>query len=174
MAEDSAQVITRLLIEDFKRRVLLESLPRIRRCLAELTPEQIWYRPNEMSNSIGNLLLHLNGNVRQWILNGLGRLPDTRHRDQEFAERKPLSTEILLAGLESTLAEVEMVVDQLTSADLVALRPVQCFEETGVSILMHVAEHFSYHTGQIAYITKSLAKVDLAFYAGQNLQQTSP
>lgn len=173
MAEQTAEVITRLLIEDFKRRLLVESLPRLRQCLSLLTPEQIWYRPNEMSNAIGNLLLHLNGNVSQWILNGLGRMPDHRRRDEEFAERRTLSADTLMTKLESTLAEVEKVVDQLTYEDLVTLRPVQCFEETGVSILMHVAEHFSYHTGQITYITKFITQADLGFYNGQNLQQTN-
>jgi len=74
-------------------------LPRIVRCLEELSREQIWWRANPASNSVGNLVLHLTGNVRQWIISGLGGEPDNRQRDQEFTERGPLPRRVLVAGL---------------------------------------------------------------------------
>lgn len=172
MSNDNFARIAELLKEEFKRRLILESMPRIEKCLAWLNTQQIWYRPNDQSNSIGNLLLHLNGNVRQWILNGLGGQPDFRHRDEEFTARELLTASQLIFPLQETMQQVVNVVDKLTPEDLVHKRPVQCYEETGVSILMHVAEHFSYHTGQIAYITKALEGKDLAFYDGQALNKT--
>ena len=74
-------------------------LPRIISCLERLSPEQIWWRPNEASNSVGNLVLHLTGNVRQWIISGLGGAADIRQRDLEFSERGPLPRRVLVSRL---------------------------------------------------------------------------
>ena len=165
-----ARSITQALIEDVLLRLMKESLPRIQSCLDRLTNEQVWWRPNESSNSIGNLLLHLNGNVNQWIGNGLGNLPDYRRRQTEFDERDQLDKDKLISMLSETMRQAQAIIEQVSPEDLLRKRPVQTFEETGMSILVHVTEHFSYHTGQIAYITKMLTADSLDFYAGVILE----
>ncbi|HEX5111849.1 MAG TPA: DinB family protein, partial [Saprospiraceae bacterium] len=147
-----------------------ESLPRIMECLDKITNEQIWWRPNETSNSIGNLVLHLCGNVRQWIGTGLGELPDHRKRQTEFDERRVIDKETLKSELSNTMLMAKDVISKVSEQALLQTRPVQTFEETGLTILIHVTEHFSYHTGQIAYITKMLTDKALGFYEGIPLE----
>ena len=158
------------LVEEVILRLYDESLPRILKCLDQLENEQIWWRPNESSNSIGNLVLHLCGNVSQWIYSGLGGYPDHRKRQAEFDERTGIDKSELSDLLIRTMEKVKPVIHQVTAADLMQKRPVQTFRETGLSILVHVTEHFSYHTGQIAYITKMLTANPLGFYDGVNLE----
>jgi uncharacterized damage-inducible protein DinB len=168
--QTEAQTITQALVDDVLVRLMKESLPRIQSCVSQLTNDQIWWRPNESSNSIGNLLLHLNGNVNQWIGTGLGNLPDDRKRQAEFDERDLVDKELLMASLSETMRRAQSIIEQVGPYDLLRKRPVQTFEETGISILVHVTEHFSYHTGQIAYITKMLTDHSLDFYAGITLE----
>lgn len=160
------------LIAEAKRRLFDESQPRLIKCLSALTLEQIWWRPNPQSNSAGNIVLHLCGNVRQWIGTGLGGKPDHRQRDTEFAERGPIPVADLIDRLNDTLAEAREVLDALDPTTLLQPRRVQGFTETGLSIIFHVVEHFSYHTGQVAWITKAAANMDLGFYAGKPLNRT--
>lgn len=161
------------LIQEAKRRLFEESFPRVRQCLAELTEEQIWDRPNTNSNSVGNLVLHLEGNVRQWIISGLGKQADTRKRQSEFDERGPLPTSSLLKHLDQLEIETTKVLDEVTSEDLLQVHSVQGFQESGLSIITHVIEHFSYHVGQISYVVKAQNDIDLKYYEGQELDQTT-
>ena len=138
-------------------------LPRIVRCLEELSREQIWWRANPASNSVGNLVLHLTGNVRQWIISGLGGEPDNRQRDQEFTERGPLPRRVLVAGLRQTVEEACQVLRKLSATDLARRHTIQGFRVSGLEVTYHVAEHFSHHAGQIILITKMLAGRDLKF-----------
>jgi uncharacterized damage-inducible protein DinB len=158
-----------LVLAECKRHLFQESLPRLKKCLSELSEEEIWYRPNSETVSAGNLVLHLCGNVRQWIVSTLGRTADNRKRQTEFDEWGPIPTSELLERLESTLAEAESVIDKLEHEALTGIHRVQGMEETGVAILIHVVEHFSYHTGQISYITKSNRGIDLGYYRGVDL-----
>ncbi len=161
---------TRALIEETKRRLFDEGITRIIICLNKLTLEQIWWRPNEHSNSIGNLTLHLCGNVRQWILSGIGAQEDIRTRDQEFDQRAAIDKEILINDLHKLEQEVRMVLDQIQPSELLKKRLVQnIYEESALSILIHVVEHFSYHVGQISWITKMQLDIDLGYYEGQDL-----
>ena len=159
------------LVRESKRRLFEESLPRIRTCLAQLSVDEIWARPNEQTVSAGNLVLHLAGNVRQYVVAALGGVPDVRERQGEFDEKGPMATADLLARLERTMTEASGVIDRLDSAMLLRTYRVQGFVESGLSILVHVVEHFSYHTGQIAYIVKSRKNVDLGFYRGKDLNR---
>jgi uncharacterized damage-inducible protein DinB len=165
----SADQLRNALIEEVLLRIYDESLPRILKCMDQLDNDRIWWRPNESSNSIGNLVLHLCGNVSQWIYTGLGGFPDTRQRQAEFDERRVLEKEELRQLLLSTMEKIKPVIINLQESDLLRKRPVQTFEETGLAILIHVTEHFSYHTGQIAYITKMLTGQPLGFYDGITL-----
>ncbi len=158
-----------LLVREVRRRLMEENVPRIKKCLSELTTEEIWYRPNENSNSVGNLVLHLCGNVRQWLLSGLGGYTDNRRRQQEFDEKGPFPTSILLRHLDELMEEVDKVLNRVTSEQLLLPVEIQGFMETGVSVLVHVIEHFSYHTGQITYYVKWRKNINMAYYAGKNL-----
>jgi uncharacterized damage-inducible protein DinB len=137
--------------------------PRITRCLELLSEEDIWWRPHSTSNSVGNLVLHLSGNVRQWIISGLGGAPDVRERDQEFAELGPIPRPALVARLEETVAEAGGVLGRLTARDLERERVIQGFRVTGFKAIFHIAEHFAYHAGQIILITKLRRGEDLGF-----------
>jgi len=164
--------IHQLLIKESRRRLLGESLPRIRKCLGELTEAQLWLRPNDSTVSAGNLVLHMIGNIRQWILTGLGDAPDKRIRQSEFDETGPIPEDELLTEIEAVMIKTGEVLDGLSEEDLKAEKIIQGFSETGLSILVHVIEHTSYHTGQITYITKSLKNVDLKYYEGFDLDRT--
>jgi hypothetical protein len=141
----------------------LHHLPRIVHCLGLLTDEQIWWRPNEASNSIGNMVLHLSGNVRQWIISGLGGEPDRRERDKEFAEHGPVPRGELVNKLEKTVQEACRIISRLTPRELAKPRVIQKFNVTGFIAVNHVAEHFAFHSGQILYVTKMLKGDDLGF-----------
>jgi len=138
-------------------------LPRIISCLQQLSLEQIWWRPNEASNSVGNLVLHLTGNVRQWIISGLGGAPDVRQRDREFSERGPLPRRVLVSRLRRTVEEACRVLGRLSPEDLARVHTIQKFRATGRDATFHVAEHFSHHAGQIMLLTKMLTGNDLKF-----------
>jgi uncharacterized damage-inducible protein DinB len=167
----TAEAIHAALVRECRRRLLDESLPRIRKCVAELSDEDLWFRPNEQSNSVGNLILHLCGNVGQYVISGLGGAPDVRERSKEFSERGPVSRAELLARLDRTLEEAGRTLDRLDPEALLGKRVVQGFEYDGVGILVHVVEHFSYHTGQIVYFVKARKGLDLGFYPGVDLNR---
>lgn len=163
--------IAALLIDECRRRLLQESIPRIRKCLEQLSEEEIWLRPNAELVSVGNLVLHLCGNVRQWLVSALGGKPDERQRDAEFSEKGPLPTSRLLDMLRTLEREITETLNRLDKDDLTRDYVVQGFEESGVSILVHVMEHFSYHVGQIAYFTKLRKETQLHFYRGLDLSK---
>ncbi len=138
-------------------------LPRILSCLEELSPRQIWWRPHETSSSVGNLVLHLAGNVRQWIVCGLGGAEDVRQRDREFHERGPLPRRVLAARLRMAVGDACRVLRKLPAEDLARVHRTQKYRVTGMEAIFHVAEHFSHHAGQIILMTKLLTGRDLRF-----------
>ncbi|MGH7476197.1 MAG: DUF1572 family protein [Longimicrobiales bacterium] len=141
-----------------------EYLPKIRACVGRLSDEELWSRPNEASNSVANLLLHLAGNLRQWIVSGVGGAPDTRARDAEFATRGGLGRGELLAALEASVAEADAILAALPAERLAEQRLVQQQDVTVLDAIYHAVEHFAGHTYQIAYITKATTGEDLGFY----------
>lgn len=149
-----------------KARSLLgeEYLPKIERCLEKLSDEEVWWRANEESNSIGNLLLHLAGNARQWIVCGVGDHVDERVRQQEFDERRLLSRGEVLARIKDTLAEVDAVLADFDITRILEQRRIQGCDVTALDAIFHVVEHFSMHTGQIILLTKIIKGVNLKFY----------
>jgi uncharacterized damage-inducible protein DinB len=155
-------------------------LVKIAAALSELTDEQVWWRPNDASNSAGNLILHLSGNVRQWIIAGVGGQPNLRDRASEFAERRQIGRDALLELLTATLNEVDAALAKLED-DVVAAQsdaPLQreCmpqgFTQTVLDAIFHVVEHFSYHTGQIVFIAKWKAADQVRLYDDQQLNLT--
>ena len=141
-----------------------EYLPKLERCLEQLSDEQIWWRANEKSNSIGNLLLHLSGNARQWIVCGLGGAADARVRQQEFDERRMIPRAELLETVRQTLRDVDVVLAGFDHGKLLDRYPIQGTTASALEAIFHVTEHFSMHTGQIILLTKLLAERDLGFY----------
>jgi uncharacterized damage-inducible protein DinB len=136
---------------------------RIETCAGKLTPEQIWTRGAEHENAIGNLMLHLAGNVRQWIICGVGGAEDRRDRDSEFDARSGADS---LERLRGTVSEAVEVLTALPHSRLAERRTIQKhYEVTVLEAIYHVVEHFSMHTGQIIFATKLLTGSDLAFYA---------
>jgi hypothetical protein len=150
---------------EFSRWKLLEEYwPRLRECVASLSDEQVWWRPNDQSNSAGNLLLHLNGNVRQWLIASFNRQYDSRDRPAEFGERTVIPASALLEKLGATMQEASAVLARLTEDDLVAMYDIQGYRVSGLHAVYQVVEHFGMHYGQIVYITKILRSEDLGFY----------
>jgi uncharacterized damage-inducible protein DinB len=137
---------------------------RIETCLGKLTAEQVWARGSENENAIGNLVLHLSGNVRQWIVSGVGGAPDSRQRDREFAARGAVPVEELAGQLRAAVADAILVLDGVTAQRLAQRVVVQGYETTVLGAIYHVVEHFSGHTGQIIFATKMLTGSDLGFY----------
>ena len=139
-------------------------LPKIERCLEQLSNEQIWWRPNSTSNSIGNLILHLCGNARQWIVSGLGGGLDERNRDSEFLQRDIIERSELSKHLKNTLVVVDQVLARLDPHMLLERHTIQSNDVDPLEAVFHVTEHFSMHTGQIIMLTKILTGSDLSFY----------
>jgi uncharacterized damage-inducible protein DinB len=139
-------------------------LPKIERCLEKLSDEQIWWRANEESNSIGNLILHLCGNARQWIVCGVGSAPDKRNRDSEFQQRDLIPRDELIALLRSTLTDVDATLQSIDPSTLLEFRKIQGNDVDILEAVFHVTEHFSMHTGQIIMLTKMTTSADLRFY----------
>ncbi len=149
---------------DFSVRKLEQYAARIRDCLGRLSGEQIWRRGGEHENAVGNLVLHLCGNLRQWIGHGAGGLADVRERPAEFAARSGLSREELAARLDETVREATAVLRALTPARLLETLVLQGYQVTVLEAVYHAVEHFSHHTGQILYATKQLTGEDLGYY----------
>ena len=165
--------LSKLIAQEFKRRVFDESFVRIEKCLQMLSDDEIWTKPNDQTNSIGNLVLHLMGNARQYIISGLGGEKDERKRNLEFQMSSRCSTEELRSKMKSLKVELTEVINGLTHEQLTSTFRVQGFEEKGINIAIHVIEHFSYHVGQIALYTKLIKNKDLGFYAGLDLDAKS-
>ena len=137
---------------------------RVETCLGKLTPEQIWTRGADNQNAVGNLVLHLNGNVRQWILSGVGGAPNARDRDAEFSARGGESAEALGRSLRESVDAAIGLFRTLPPARLAERVTIQGHDVTVLEAIFHVVEHFSGHTGQIIFVTKMFSGQDLGFY----------
>jgi uncharacterized damage-inducible protein DinB len=163
-AGQTASTASAVFISEARYLLREEFLPKIERCLDQLSDEQVWWRANERSNSIGNLILHISGNARQWIVSGLGGDADDRKRDAEFAERRIVPRGELLAHLKTAVNDVDRTLETFDTARLLDQFQIQDTTTTALAAILHVTEHFSMHTGQIILLAKMLADVDLVFY----------
>jgi hypothetical protein len=143
---------------------LRRSESRIASCLDLLSKEQVWWREADTQNAIGNLVLHLCGNVGQWVLSGVGGRPDIRDRDREFAARESASPEELKASLHRTIDEAVAVIENVPPDRLTDRLTIQGYDLSVLEAIYNVVEHFGLHTGQILYATKLLTQKDLGFY----------
>jgi hypothetical protein len=177
------QPTTTSLFLEFSRIKLTEQYwPRMKQAVESLSDEQVWWRPNDASNSVGNLMLHLNGNVTQWLLASFSREKDERDRPAEFSTRPPKPKEglngapdrlggaptrdELIARLGATVVHAGQMLERLTEAELVATWQIQGFTVSGLQAVYQVIEHFALHYGQILYITKQLKGQDLGYTSG--------
>jgi len=146
-----------------------EGRRRLHHCLGLLDDARAWHRPNRNTVSVGNLVLHLCGNVDQWVNATLGGTEDTRARDREFDEPGPIPRGELLALLDRTVDRALAVIATVEEEQLARTCRVQAFEVTGTGILLHVVEHFSYHVGQVTLHTKLMLDTDTGYYSGISL-----
>lgn len=150
---------------DCSVRRLRQSVDRIEKCVLRLTEEQVWMREHASENAVGNLLLHLAGNVRQWLIAGVGGTPDTRDRDSEFNAQGGLSKSEMVASLRGTVEEACKVIQPLTAERLAESVHIQKYDVTVLEAIYHVVEHFAQHTGQIIFATKMLTGEETGFYS---------
>ena len=150
---------------DYSARKLQQLSGRIEDCLGRLTDEQVWARGAESENAVGNLVLHLSGNLRQWIVAGVGGRPDIRQRDAEFGARGGLSAHALAGHLSGIVREAARVIETLGPDRLAQRLTVQGYNVTLLEAVYSAVEHFSGHTGQIIYATKLLTGEDLGYYS---------
>jgi hypothetical protein len=156
--------VTTLFLEYSRQKLIEQDWPRLRGCVEPLTEEQIWWRPNAASNSIGNLILHLNGNVGQWLVASFNRQEDNRNRSAEFDAQGAIPAAALLDQLGATMQAASHVLARLTPADLLAQYEIQGYKVSGLYAVYQVVEHFAMHYGQILYIAKNMSGKDLGFY----------
>jgi uncharacterized damage-inducible protein DinB len=163
-----AQDVATLFLTYSHKKLLEQYWPRLCGVVEPLTDEQVWWRPNEASNSIGNLLLHLNGNVHQWLVGSFNHAADGRNRPAEFSERARIPAPELLGRLGATLEEASKVLTRLTAEELAAPMEIQGYQVTGLDAVYQVVEHFGLHYGQILYIVKTLTGANLRLYRELN------
>lgn len=162
--------------DEFRRAVmkkLVQDLEQIGRCAGLLSEAQAWSRPNEHCNSAANLILHLTGNVRQWIVAGLGGATFERDRPGEFAARDAGPHAPIYAELERVVQAALRVIGSLDDAGLERRYSIQGYDVSGLEACFHVAEHFSFHTGQIVHMTKAILDVDLSLFDAQGRRMQS-
>jgi uncharacterized damage-inducible protein DinB len=162
MNENNA--IAALFLDKSRALLTTDYLVKIERCLERIGEEDVWWRPNEASNSIGNLILHLCGNVTMWIIGGVGRRPFERHRQQEFDERRAIPATELLARLRSVVSDADDVIGGVTSSELLARRQIQGYDVSVLEAIYHVVEHFGMHTGQIILLSKARTGEDFSLW----------
>lgn len=159
------------LIEEFKQRVFAESYERIYRCLSLINDDDLWMSPSKNLPTVGNLVLHLCGNARQWILSGLGEATDNRDREAEFVIHKNIKKSDLIFLMENLKTNLNEVLDHIPEHRIHDYTHIQGFKTTGFSAIVHVIEHFSYHTGQITTLTKWITNKETGYYSGLDLNQ---
>ena len=163
MTSDSS-AIARVFVEKSRNLISSDYVPKIERCLDQLSDADIWWRPNDASNSIGNLIHHLCGNVTMWIVGGVGALPFERHRQMEFDERREISGAELRKRLRSVVQQADRVMSAVGADELLSRRHIQGYDVTVLEAIYLVVEHFGMHTGQIVLISKSRVGEDLKLW----------
>jgi len=129
---------------------------QVRECLAQLDDEQIWWRPNESSNSVGNLVIHLSGSLNHYLNRGIGGFEYDRDRAAEFAERRHIPKDELRAIFDDMVTKAEQTFDALTVERLGEPSPEPKMYTLVVEDVLSVMSHIANHTGQILWITKML------------------
>jgi hypothetical protein len=153
MQDHAKESVGRAYLAEARRR-LAACHERINHCLAQLDDEQVWWRPHDSMNSIANILLHLCGNLRQWVIAGVRRAADTRDRPAEFTERRRIPKDELVRRLDAVVREADGVLAALPDAQLLERRRIQGFDETVLSAIFNSLAHFNGHTQEVVYVTR--------------------
>jgi len=173
MAEiNQNQELATIFLKSIRVHLLEENWPRLKKCILLCDESLLWHKPNENTNSIGNLVLHLQGNLTQWVLHSIGGAPDRRIRSKEFEIESKKPKEQILSDFEMLMVSIDQLLRNIEPDKLLEQRKVQGFDTTVTGILIHVTEHFSYHLGQISFILKQAKNIDLKYYEGMNLDST--
>ena len=159
-----AMSIAASFLERTRYYLVVEYPTKIRTAVESIPAEKLWWRPHEKANSAGNLLLHLSGNLRQWIISGVGGHPDVRKRNMEFAARGGAPASQMLDMLDTTIREADGILRGLTPSELTERRHIQGRDTTVFEAVYHVVEHFSGHTGQIILLAKMFVPGAIRFY----------
>lgn len=173
MHQTSAEVIADLLKSSVSAK-FRQDLAQIVRCVRLLSHTELWQRANDHCNSVANLVLHLTGNVTQWVIDGLGGESHSRNRPAEFAAREGGDADAILPPLEQSLERVLTIIAGISADQLAKRYTIQGYDVSGVDVVYHVGEHFSFHTGQIVHITKAIRGVDLSLYDEQGRLRGKP
>ena len=147
-----------------RQRLMKEFFPKIKSCIELLSEDDVWWRAHETDNSVGNLILHLSGNIRQWIISGIGGADNVRDRAREFSERTRISKSELIKKFEETLHEADHTLATFDDGKLLEIRHFQKWDYSCLYAISHVVEHVAQHMGQIIYITKLRKGVDMKFF----------
>ncbi|MCM3879027.1 MAG: DUF1572 domain-containing protein [Vicinamibacterales bacterium] len=157
-------MIARAFTDKSRHLLATDYLPKIESCLHRLSEEDVWWRPNEASNSVGNLILHLCGNVTMWIVGGVGQRLFERNRQQEFDERRHIPKEELRTKLRGVVDEADAIIESLDERALLNRRSIQGYDVSVLEAVYHVVEHFGMHTGQIILLSKARLAGDLRLW----------
>ena len=136
------------------RNSLAEGMRKVEHCVRQLNEEQVWLRPRPEMNSVANLILHLAGNVRQWIVSGVGGSGDIRNRPEEFADRSELPKANILSMLRSTVREADGVIEKLDVQKLTEPRRIQGFDTTVLEATFDSIAHFRGHVQEMIHMTR--------------------
>lgn len=161
-------------LDEFKKHSIYrleEGLRMITKALSFVDAEQFWEVPFDKGMSLGNQLMHLKGNLHQYLISSLGNQPDERVRDEEFLSHPQVKKEVLLAQLQKTVADSITCIQKASSSDYLKIRKVQAFSFSGLGAVLHAVEHFSYHVGQTAFWVKYVTRQELNFYEGIDLTE---
>ena len=134
---------------------------QVRACVDELTEEQLWWRPNGQTNSVGNLVLHVSGSMRHYLSRGVGGIDYNRDRPAEFAERGPIPKAQLLATFDETIAQAASTLDSFDASRFLEPTEEQDYVPTVFDLIFNIAIHLATHAGQIVYVTKMLKEGSL-------------
>ena len=134
---------------------------QIRSCVEELSEEQLWWRPNEQANSVGNLVLHVSGSMRHYLSNRVGGIEYERNRPAEFAERGPVPKQQLLATFDETIRQAGQVLDAFDTSRFLDATDEPNYVPTIFDLIFNIAIHLATHAGQIVYVTKMLKEGSL-------------
>lgn len=157
------------ILQQFEQRVFNESYSRVFKCLSLLNEEQLWKQFNPTVPAVGSLILHICGNARQWILTGLGDQLDNRQRDKEFDIHTNIKKTDLIFLMENLRVNLNQCLCEIPESKMHQIHEVQGFRESGFSVVVHVIEHVSYHTGQITTLTKLQTSKETNFYGDKDL-----
>lgn len=131
-----------------------KALRKIRHCVNQLTDDQVWWRPTESMNSVANLLLHLSGNLGQWIVAGVGGVADVRERQKEFDQRSSTPKTELIQQIENAVADAKRTLSGMSAEELLRIRPVQGYDVSGMQAILHSVAHFRGHVQEIVHMTR--------------------